>query len=42
MEEVERHSVSQILNPLAESIGELGEAPHPHTHGQVLALHVAG
>ena len=40
--EVEREHVQVVFRLLGEAIGQTGEASHPHPHGQVLALNVAG
>ena len=40
MHEVQRHRGGQVLQPLAEGVGEPREAPHRHPHGEVLALYV--
>lgn len=39
--EVQRNIVLQILDLLAESIGQPSETPHAHSHAEILALRVA-
>lgn len=34
--------MGQFLHLVGEPVGQPGEAPHPHPHGDVLALDVAG
>ena len=41
MHVVQRHRIGMILRFLGEAIGEAGEPPHAHAHGEVLALGVA-
>ena len=38
--EIERQRVNVVLQLLAERIGQPGEAPHGHAHGEVLALDI--
>src|SRR5256886_13110876 len=40
--EMQAHSCFQVRQLLAESIGQAGEPPELHSHGQVLALNEAG
>lgn len=40
VEDCQRGNV--VLGLLGESIGEPGEPAHAHTHGEILALHIAG
>ena len=39
--EVQCYGVFQVLDLLAETVGQAGKATHPHPHGEILALHVA-
>jgi len=38
----QRDRVNQVVNLLTERIGQSGEAPHLHSHVEILALYVAG
>lgn len=38
--EVQRHGCGVVLDFLGETIGQACEAPNPHSHGEILALHV--
>ena len=40
MHEIQRNHVAVVLQFLAESVCEPGEAPHRHAHREILALHV--
>jgi hypothetical protein len=40
MHVVEAHGMSQVLDLLREAVGETGEPPHPHAHGQVLTFDI--
>lgn len=37
--EVQSDCMPEVVNLLAEGVGQSGEPSHAHTHGQVLALH---
>ena len=42
MPDVKRDSVRMVLQLLRESVGQPGEAPHRHPHGEILALDERG
>jgi hypothetical protein len=42
VKEIERNLMRVILEFLAESVCQPRESAHPHSHAEVLALHVAG
>ena len=39
---VKADSVSQVFDLLGEAVSEAGEPSHPHPHGEILSLDVAG
>jgi hypothetical protein len=41
MNGVKRDCMAKVINFLAESVGQPSEAPHLHSHGQVLAFNAA-
>jgi hypothetical protein len=41
MHEVQINHVTVIVELLTESVGQAGEPTHRHSHGEVLAFHVA-